>query len=306
MHLSYKILIGMVLGVVAGLVAGPGSAPLLKVWVTPVGTLFINLIKMIIVPVVLASLVVGAAALGDVKKLGRVGAKIMTFYLLTTAFAVSFGLFLGAMLTFVFSALTMSAVQVAAQNIVVEVRRQFHEIAGIMEGKAKPDYAACVGLCTEGAPPHFSPSSSRSQPASSSAQRVLSVCSAASPSPASQWQSSCPTPAAPGTTRRSTSKRATTAARAASATRQPLSATPSAIRSRIRRARPSTSSSSSARPFPSFSAVLSLRSIFSKRTSVPVSHKRREPFLSANSPRPKAGGCLRDAFISARSGRGRR
>ena len=61
------------------------------------------------------------------------------------------GLFLGAMLTFVFSALTMSAVQVAAQNIVVEVRRQFHEITGIMEGKAKPDYAACVGLCTDGA-----------------------------------------------------------------------------------------------------------------------------------------------------------
>ena len=61
------------------------------------------------------------------------------------------GLFIGAMLTFVFSALTMSAVQVAAQNIVVEVRRQFHEIAGIMEGKAKPDYAACVSLCNQGA-----------------------------------------------------------------------------------------------------------------------------------------------------------
>ena len=98
MQLSYKILIGMVLGVIAGLVAGPSSAPLLKVWVAPVGTLFINLIKMIIVPVVLASLVVGAAALGDIKKLGRVGGKIMTFYLLTTAFAVSFGLFLGAIM----------------------------------------------------------------------------------------------------------------------------------------------------------------------------------------------------------------
>ena len=98
MHLSYKILIGMVLGVVAGLIAGPTSAPLLKVWVTPVGTLFINLIKMIIVPVVLASLIVGAAALGDIKKLGRVGAKIMTFYLFTTAFAVTFGLFLGAIM----------------------------------------------------------------------------------------------------------------------------------------------------------------------------------------------------------------
>ena len=49
------------------------------------------------------------------------------------------GLFIGAMLTFVFSAFTMSAVQTAAQSIVVEVRRQFREIAGIMEGKADPD-----------------------------------------------------------------------------------------------------------------------------------------------------------------------
>ena len=61
------------------------------------------------------------------------------------------GLFLGAMLTFVFSALTMSAVQTAAQSIVLEVRRQFREIAGIMDYKADPDYAACVGLCTKGA-----------------------------------------------------------------------------------------------------------------------------------------------------------
>ncbi len=61
------------------------------------------------------------------------------------------GLFIGAMLTFVFSALTMSAVQSAAQSIVVEVRRQFLEIPGIMEYKADPDYASCVALCTKGA-----------------------------------------------------------------------------------------------------------------------------------------------------------
>ena len=61
------------------------------------------------------------------------------------------GLFVGAMLTFVFSALTMSAVQTAAQSIVVEVRRQFKEIAGIMEHKTDPDYASCVALCTKGA-----------------------------------------------------------------------------------------------------------------------------------------------------------
>ena len=61
------------------------------------------------------------------------------------------GLFIGAMLTFVFSALTMSAVQTAAQAIVVEVRRQFREIVGIMDGSTDPDYAACVSLCTKGA-----------------------------------------------------------------------------------------------------------------------------------------------------------
>ena len=52
------------------------------------------------------------------------------------------GLFIGAMLTFVFSAYTMSAVQTAAQSIVLEVRRQFREITGIMEYKADPDYAS--------------------------------------------------------------------------------------------------------------------------------------------------------------------
>ena len=65
--------------------------------------------------------------------------------------AVLVGLFVGAMLVFVFGALTMSAVQKAAQHVVVEVRRQFREIAGIMEGEAEPDYESCVDLCTTGA-----------------------------------------------------------------------------------------------------------------------------------------------------------
>ncbi len=65
--------------------------------------------------------------------------------------AVLVGIFLGAMLTFIFAALAMSGVQRAAQSIVVEVRRQFREIKGIMQGKADPDYASCVDLCTKGA-----------------------------------------------------------------------------------------------------------------------------------------------------------
>ncbi len=61
------------------------------------------------------------------------------------------GMFIGTMLVFLFSAMTMSAVQRAAQSIVVEVRRQFKEITGLMEGTADADYASCVDLCTKGA-----------------------------------------------------------------------------------------------------------------------------------------------------------
>ena len=77
--------------------------------------------------------------------------KVDTLDLSITNPAVLVGLFVGAMLTFLFAALTMSGVQRAAQSIVVEVRRQFKEIAGIMEGKSDPDYASCVDLCTKGA-----------------------------------------------------------------------------------------------------------------------------------------------------------
>jgi K(+)-stimulated pyrophosphate-energized sodium pump len=61
------------------------------------------------------------------------------------------GVFLGSMMAFVFSGLTMNAVGRAAARMVDEVRRQFKEIAGILEGKAKPDYQSCVQISIQGA-----------------------------------------------------------------------------------------------------------------------------------------------------------
>ena len=61
------------------------------------------------------------------------------------------GMFVGGMMAFVFCAMTMKAVGRAAGAMVEEVRRQFREIPGIMEGTGKPDYAACVAISTKGA-----------------------------------------------------------------------------------------------------------------------------------------------------------
>ncbi len=91
LQLSTKILIGLGAGILVGLMM-QGAPAVADTWIKPFGTLFLNLIKMIIVPLVLASLVVGTCGLGDVKKLGRIGGKTIAYYLLTTAFAVTLGL----------------------------------------------------------------------------------------------------------------------------------------------------------------------------------------------------------------------
>lgn len=86
-----KILIGLILGAVYGLIVGgighPGAATAIK----PLGDLFVRLLKMLVMPIILASLVVGAASISPAR-LGRVGVKIVVYYLITSAFAVSIGL----------------------------------------------------------------------------------------------------------------------------------------------------------------------------------------------------------------------
>lgn len=85
---------GLLLGIIVGLFL-QGAPDVTTTYIQPFGDLFLNLIKMIIVPLVLSSLVVGAASMGDMKKLGRVGGKTVLYYLCTTAIAVLIGLLLG-------------------------------------------------------------------------------------------------------------------------------------------------------------------------------------------------------------------
>ncbi len=85
--LWFKIVVGLVLGVLAGLVFGE-SAGVLK----PIGTIFINAIKMLVVPLILFTLISGVTSMDDTAKMGRVGAKAFGLYLFTTAIAVSIGL----------------------------------------------------------------------------------------------------------------------------------------------------------------------------------------------------------------------
>ncbi|MDX1281819.1 dicarboxylate/amino acid:cation symporter [Shewanella colwelliana] len=88
-----QILIGMLLGILAGLGLGE-QAVLLK----PIGTLFVNTIKMLIVPLVFCSLIVGVTSMQDTAKMGRIGFKSFAFYLGTTSIAISVGLAVGSIM----------------------------------------------------------------------------------------------------------------------------------------------------------------------------------------------------------------
>ncbi len=95
MQLYTKILLGLILGAVVGFVANVAGLTWLQavlISLEPLGTAFIRAITMIVVPLVVASLMVGTASLGDLAKLGRIGGKTVGYYMCTTAVAVTIGL----------------------------------------------------------------------------------------------------------------------------------------------------------------------------------------------------------------------
>lgn len=93
MSLATQIFIGLGLGILAGLLfmAG-GKAEWASAYVKPFGTIFLNLIKFIVVPIVLTSIISGVISMKDIRKVGAIGWKTVTYYMLTTACAVIIGL----------------------------------------------------------------------------------------------------------------------------------------------------------------------------------------------------------------------
>ncbi|MFI3209380.1 MAG: dicarboxylate/amino acid:cation symporter [Eubacteriales bacterium] len=93
LSLATQIMLGLILGIGAGFLL-TGNPDIATTYIQPFGTIFLNLVKMIVVPIVLFSIISGIISLSDIKKVGTIGVKTITFYMCTTAIAISLGLFI--------------------------------------------------------------------------------------------------------------------------------------------------------------------------------------------------------------------
>ncbi|CEA04026.1 glutamate:protein symporter [Lysinibacillus sp. BF-4] len=88
--LAYQILIGLALGIAVGAIFY--GNPNVETYLQPIGTIFLNLIKMIVVPIIISTLILGVAGTGDMKQLGRLGTKTIVYFEVVTTIAIVFGL----------------------------------------------------------------------------------------------------------------------------------------------------------------------------------------------------------------------
>lgn len=127
-QLHWQIVIGLILGLIYGVLAAVcGWSEFTAHWLTPFGTIFINLLKLIAVPLILVSLITGIASLSDLRKLSRIGGKTISLYLATTTISIALGL------------------------VIVNVTRPGHRIPSDMRDQLQATYQQDAAARTEAA-----------------------------------------------------------------------------------------------------------------------------------------------------------
>ena len=115
LNLAAQIFIALVLAIVAGLLMG-NQAAFANAYIKPFGTIFLNLLKFIVCPIVLFSILCGMISMKDIKKVGSIGLKTIVYYLLTTAVAIVIGLVMGQLMKGFFPALSTTDLQYEAKE----------------------------------------------------------------------------------------------------------------------------------------------------------------------------------------------
>lgn len=119
LSLAMQIFIGLALGIIAGLIfMFTGKAEWAESYVKPFGTIFLNLLKFIVVPIVLTSIIAGVISMSDIRKVGSIGWKTVVYYMCTTAFAVVIGLILANIFKGTFHVLQTSGLEYEAAESV--------------------------------------------------------------------------------------------------------------------------------------------------------------------------------------------
>ena len=119
MSLAMQIFIGLALGIIVGLIfMFTGKAAWAESYIKPFGTIFLNLLKFIVVPIVLTSIISGVISMSDIRKVGSIGWKTVVYYMCTTAFAVVIGLILANIFKGSFHVLQTSGLEYEAADSV--------------------------------------------------------------------------------------------------------------------------------------------------------------------------------------------
>ena len=125
-NLALQIFIALVLAIVAGLLLGKNAA-FANDYIKPFGTIFLNLLKFIVCPIVLFSILCGMISMKDIRKVGSIGLKTIVYYLMTTAFAIIIGLVMGQLMKGAFPALSTTDLEYEAKeatpfmNVLVDI-----------------------------------------------------------------------------------------------------------------------------------------------------------------------------------------